>query len=106
VEKSQYELCIEVLRRLDRAGVLKHIVLVGSWCTLLYRGYFSSHTYAPSLKTRDIGLLIPKPWVLDSRTNLADLLKDLGFVGDLHTCHRGNLRACLRELYDAFARVP
>jgi len=80
VEKSQYELCIEVLRRLDRAGVLKHIVLVGSWCTLLYRGYFSSHAYAPSLKTRDIDLLIPRPWMLDSRTDVADLLKDLGFV--------------------------
>ncbi len=80
MEKSQYELCVEVLRRLNRAGVLKHVILVGSWCTLLYQGYFTSRAYAPSLKTRDIDLLIPRPSTLDSRTNVADLLKDLGFV--------------------------
>ncbi len=59
MEKSQYDLWVEVLRRLDHAGVLKHIVLVGSWCTLLYREYFSSQAYIPSLKTRDVDLLIP-----------------------------------------------
>jgi hypothetical protein len=80
VEKSQYELCAEVLRRLDRAGILKHIVLVGSWCTVLYREYFSSRTYAPALRTRDIDLLVPKPWILDSQVDVAELLKDLGFV--------------------------
>jgi hypothetical protein len=80
VENSQYELCAEVLRRLDHAGVLKHVVLVGSWCTLLYREYFSSPAYAPSLKTRDIDLFVPRPSVLDSQIDVADLLKDLGFV--------------------------
>jgi hypothetical protein len=80
VEKSQYELCAEVLRRLDQAGILKHLVLVGSWCTLLYREYFSSRTYAPALKTRDIDLLVPQPSALDSQTDVAELLKDLGFV--------------------------
>lgn len=80
MEKSQYELCIEVLRRLDRIGVLKHVVLVGSWCTLLYRDYFASQAYAPSLKTRGIDLLLPRPTEIKSRTDVADLLRDLGFV--------------------------
>lgn len=80
MEKSQYKLCVEVLRRLDRAGVLKHIVLVGSWCTLLYHDYFSSQTYAPLLKTRDVDLLIPKPSAVEMRIDVAALLKDLGFV--------------------------
>jgi len=40
VEKNQYELCVEVLRRLDKAGVLKHIILVGSWCMLFYKADF------------------------------------------------------------------
>ena len=30
MEKSQYDLRIEVLRRLDKAGILKDIVLVGN----------------------------------------------------------------------------
>ena len=80
MEPSQYELCVEILRRLDRAGVLKHIVLVGSWCTVFYREYFSPHAYGPSLKTRDVDLLIPKPRAVESQTDVADLLRDLGFV--------------------------
>lgn len=80
METSQYDLCVEVLRRLDGAGVLKHVVLVGSWCTLLYRDYFSAGVYAPSLKTRHIDLLIPKPSAIDSHTDVTELLKDLGFV--------------------------
>jgi len=80
VEKSQYELCVEVLRRLDKAGVLKHIVLVGSWCLLFYKSYFASAKYAPILKTRDVDLLIPQPSAISVKTDVADLLKDLGFV--------------------------
>jgi hypothetical protein len=80
VEKSQYDLCIEVLRRLDKSGVLKHIVLVGSWCTLFYKSYFGHTRYASVLKTRDIDLLVPQPSAISVKTNVAELLKDLGFV--------------------------
>ena len=42
-----------VHRRLDKAGVLKHIVLAGSWCTLFYKSFFAGIKYVPVLKTRD-----------------------------------------------------
>lgn len=80
MEKSQYDLCVEVLRRLDKSGVLKHIVLIGSWCTLFYKSYFGHIKYAPALKTRDIDLLVPHPPAISDKTNVAELLKDLGFV--------------------------
>ena len=80
MEKSQYELCLEVLRRLDRSDVLKNIVLVGSWCTLFYKDYFSDVDYRPVLRTRDMDLLIPQPRTLRVKTDVAELLKDLGFV--------------------------
>ena len=80
MEKSQYELCIEVLRRLDKSGILKHIVLVGSWCALFYEKYFSGVKYATILKTRDIDFLIPKPATIEKAVDMAELLKDLGFV--------------------------
>ena len=57
MEKSQYDLCIEVLRRLDKAGILKDIVLVGSWCALFYKDFFSGKKYMTSLTTRDMDLL-------------------------------------------------
>jgi len=80
VEKSQYELCVEVLRRLDKAGVLKHIILVGSWCMLFYKSYFASAEYAPILKTRDVDLYVPQPSAIGAKTDVPELLKDLGFV--------------------------
>ena len=80
MEKSQYELCLEVLRRLDRSDVLKNIVLVGSWCTLFYKDYFFDVDYRPVLRTRDMDLLIPQPRTLRAETDVAELLKDLGFV--------------------------
>ncbi len=80
MEKNQYELCIEVLRRLDNAGILKHIVLAGSWCTLFYEKYFGSTRYAATLKTRDIDFLIPRPAAIKEAVDIPELLKNLGFV--------------------------
>ena len=80
VEKSQYDLCIEVLRRLDKANLLKDIILVGSWCTLFYKDFFGSHRYMTSLTTRDMDLLIPLPRTIKVKTDVAELLKDLGFI--------------------------
>jgi len=80
VEKSQYDLCVEVLRRLDKAGILKDIVLVGSWCTVFYKDFFASKKYMASLTTRDMDLLIPQPRAIKAKVDIAELLKDLGFI--------------------------
>ena len=80
MEKSQYELCIEVLRRLDKVGILKQVILVGSWCTLFYKEFFGQTKYMVSLKTRDMDLLIPRPTAIKAKVDVAELLKDLGFV--------------------------
>ena len=80
MEKSQYELCIEVLQRLDRAGILKNVILVGSWCTLFYEEFFGKETYLPALTPRDIDLLIASPRDIKVNTDVAELLKDLGFI--------------------------
>lgn len=80
MEKSQYDLCIEVLRRLDKAGILKDIVLVGSWCTLFYKDFFGGKKYMTSLKTRDMDLLITQPGSIKAKVDVAQLLQDLGFV--------------------------
>ncbi len=80
MEKSQHELCIEVLHRLDKTGILKHLVLVGSWCTIFYKDFFSDKKYMTSLTTRDMDLLIPQPKSIQEKVDVAELLKDLGFV--------------------------
>ena len=80
MEKSQYELCVEVLRRLDKAGILKDIVIVGSWCAFFYKDFFAGRKYMTSLTTRDMDLLIPRPKALKAKADVVELLKDLGFV--------------------------
>jgi hypothetical protein len=80
VEKNQYELCLEVLRRLNKSGVLKSCVLIGSWCIPFYKDYFSKITYTTAIKTRDIDFLIPSPSTIHSAVNIPELLLDLGFI--------------------------
>lgn len=78
------ELCLEVLRRLDKAGVLQEIILVGSWCVLFYRAYFGGKVKLSALRTRDMDFLIRTPPKIKSNIYMAELLKDLGFIPDLH----------------------
>lgn len=80
MEKNQYKLCFEVLRRLNGAGVLEDIILIGSWCIPFYRSYFSGIKYSPNIRTRDIDFLVPHPRNVRANVNIPDLLKDLGFV--------------------------
>ena len=64
------------------AGILDKVMLVGSWCVLLYQDYFKGKAILPAIRTRDLEFLIPIPPRLDRKTDLRDLLKDLGFVLD------------------------
>lgn len=80
MEKRQYELCLEVLRRLDKSGALKNMLLIGSWCLPFYKEYFAGLKYGPVIKTRDIDFLIPNASRIKTRIDMVELLKDLGFV--------------------------
>ena len=82
MEKSQYELCASVLRRLDDAGVLPGVVIVGSWCVLFYERYFNTPGYRASIRTRDLDLAIPLPPRFGHKVDLAGQLGELGFVVD------------------------
>lgn len=80
MEKQQYELCVEVLRRLDKAGILKNLILVGSWCIPFYQDYFKTVKYSSSIRSRDIDFMVPGSIKVKAKVDLAELLKDLGFV--------------------------
>jgi hypothetical protein len=80
VEKKQYELCVEVLRRLNKAGVLKDLILVGSWCIPFYKDYFKTIKYATTIRTRDVDFMVPGHIKINTKIDVVELLKDLGFV--------------------------
>ncbi|MBU0714919.1 MAG: nucleotidyltransferase domain-containing protein [Verrucomicrobia bacterium] len=80
MEKKQYELCREVLRRLDQCGLLNNLIMIGSWCLLFYKDYFQQSSYRAAIRTRDLDFLIPLPQRFAVKVDLHDLLRDLGFV--------------------------
>jgi hypothetical protein len=86
VEKKQYELCLEILRRFHKAQILDNLILVGSWCVFFYKEYFSSSSHIEHiiLKTRDLDFLIDAPNKIKHEVDVPALLKDLGFVVDFY----------------------
>jgi len=84
VEKNQYKLCLEVLKRFNKAGILDGFILIGSWCLYFYKAYFKKTPYidVSTLRTRDIDFLIPIPPKIRKSVDVPELLKDLGFVTD------------------------
>ena len=80
MDQSQYELCSEVLRRLEREGVLRHVVIIGSWCMLSYGEYFRDVEYHAAVRTRDLDILVPVPARFTRTVDVQVLLRDLDFV--------------------------
>lgn len=82
MEKKQSELCLEVLRRLHKVGVLDDFILIGSWCLYFYKDYFRNTPYIDQavIKTRDLDFLVHEPAKLKRKVNIPELLKDLGYV--------------------------
>lgn len=82
MEKKQYELCVEILKRFHKSGILDSFILVGSWCVYFYQEYFSEVSYIDivTMKTRDMDVLIDKPNQIKREVDVPALLKDLGFI--------------------------
>ena len=80
MRSGQYELCVEVLGKLRDAGVLKDLVLVGSWCLVLYRDHFKGVGEVIALRTRDMDFLIPSMGAFRKVVDLPSLLGELGFI--------------------------
>jgi len=87
VDKNQYDIFLEVLRRLDKTGVLSNVVLIGSWCLPLYRDYFSGESTLTALRTRDIDFLISRKIQMKEKVDLPRLFEDLGFIEDYKYPH-------------------
>jgi hypothetical protein len=76
---KQNSLALEILRRLNKEGILDQAMLIGSWAAYFYKNYFKNKDYHPVIKTRDIDFLLPKPVRFRKKVDLEGLLSDLGF---------------------------
>ena len=60
MDTNQYELCLEILRRFSKCGLLKKAVLIGSWCLPFYKDYYFNGEGISILRTRDLNFLLPR----------------------------------------------
>ncbi len=77
-----YDLCLEVLKRLQKSGVLSQIIIIGSWCQYFYKDYFANVEYSSTIRTRDIDFLVPASPKFKEKVDIPELLKDIGFLLD------------------------
>jgi len=101
VDKSQYDICLEVLKRLDDSGVLSKIILIGSWCLPLYRDLYFCDREISALRTRDIDFLVSRETKFNNKVDLPALLEDLGFILD-HSFLNGYVKLVHPELIIEF----
>lgn len=80
MEKKTFNLSMEVLKRFERAGVLKRLIIIGSWSIYFYKHYFNAKSYSTFIRTMDIDFLIPIPAKFPDHVRIFDLLEDLGFI--------------------------
>jgi len=101
VDRNQYDICLEVLRRLDNSGILPKIILIGSWCLPLYRDFYSSDDEISALRTRDIDFLVSRNTKFSNKVDLPALLENLGFILD-HSFPEGYVKLIHPELIIEF----
>ena len=75
MEKNQYDLCIEVLRRFNSRDLFDGVILIGSWCMPFYKEYFAGVKYRSTIKTRDVDFLVPHPGKIRGNVDIPELLK-------------------------------
>lgn len=101
MDKSQYDICLEVLRRLDDSGILSKVILIGSWCLPLYRDLYFCDREMSALRTRDIDFLVSRETKFNNKIDLPALLEDLGFILD-HSFPEGYVKLIHPELIIEF----
>lgn len=77
---EKFELLLTVLRDLQTVGILKHLVLVGSWCQEFYRHLYGNPVEIPAARTVDADLLIPKRLPADTDVSIIRIMEKNGFA--------------------------
>ncbi|MBF0490535.1 MAG: hypothetical protein HQL15_07945 [Candidatus Omnitrophica bacterium] len=76
MEKKQYDLFIEILRRFQKTGLLGDVILIGSWTSVFYKSYFKGYERLKkyALVTRDLDLLVDHPSCIKGKVDIRSYL--------------------------------
>lgn len=79
-DNAQFEILFRVLKRFQESGILKELMLIGSWCLYFYQRSLKDASSLPALKTLDVDFLIPRISGITRETDIPELLKSEGFI--------------------------
>jgi hypothetical protein len=96
VDDTKFEMLYTILKDLQDAGVLKHVVLVGSWCQEFYRHHFENSFEIPATRTMDADILIPRRFKLAHPVDIQEIFHKRGFISKMY--HNGLIKLIHREL--------
>lgn len=77
--EKESDLFFAVLRSLNKAEVLRYIVLIGGWCPLVYKEYFGNPVEISAQRTADLDILVPNPPRIHKEIDVSLILNKLGF---------------------------
>lgn len=66
-----------ILTVLDEEGVLKNLILIGSWCLLFYKNIFEN--FDPLVRTTDIDFYVPDVKAVKEKNGLINSLKEINY---------------------------
>lgn len=101
MDRKQRNLVTNVLKLLEQEGILKHLIVAGSWCIYFYKFYYNKRQPIATLRTRDIDFFIPHPKSIKTEIDLPELLENLGFIIDFQG-RAGYIRFVHPELFIEF----
>lgn len=80
IREDQWRKVIAVMRKLNEAGCLEHVMLIGSWADYLYSASGVLPDYESRIRTLDLDFLIYNIRRPTEKKNAIELLNDLGFI--------------------------
>ncbi len=82
--EEKFKILYTILKDLQEANVLKHVVLIGSWCQEFYRHHYEDSFEIPATRTMDADILIPQRLKIEKPVDLFEVFKKRGFVPKIH----------------------
>jgi hypothetical protein len=77
---EKFDLLLAVLRDMQKADILRHFVLVGSWCQNFYRHIYGNPVEIPAARTMDADMLIPKQLPKSKQVSISGIMEKNDFA--------------------------
>jgi len=77
---EKFDLLLAVLRDMQQVDILRHFVLVGSWCQNFYRHIYGNPVEIPAARTLDADMLIPKQLPKNKQVSISAIMEKNDFA--------------------------